>query len=218
MGLVVRRFVVGPLDTNAYLLADPETRHAVVIDPGAEGGRIARAAADEGWRIRHIWITHAHFDHIAGAGELAEALPTWPLVAMHPDDLWLWRMEGGAPLFGFHIDPGPEPTVYLQHGQSLHLGRTVVEVRHAPGHSPGHVMFYVPQEGLLFAGDVVFYEGIGRTDIPGGDLDALRRSIQDHVLTLPDTVRILPGHGPETTVGHERRFNPFIASWPEGDA
>ncbi|NPA26481.1 MAG: MBL fold metallo-hydrolase [Chloroflexi bacterium] len=214
MSLVVRRFVVGPLDTNAYLVADPVTRHAVVIDPGAEGAFLARRAADEGWHIRHIWITHAHFDHIGGAGELAEALPTWPLVAMHPDDIWLWRLEGGAPLFGFHIDPGPEPSVYLQHGQRLRLGQTVFEVRHAPGHSPGHVMFYVPDEHLLFAGDVIFYEGIGRTDIPGGDPEALQKSIATQVLSLPDSVRILPGHGPETTVGHERRYNPFLTFRP----
>ncbi len=204
-------FIVGPLETNAYVLADRATGTAVVVDPGAEGERIAAAAQARGWTIRHVWLTHAHFDHIGGLAALADALSTWPIVAMHPDDLWLWRLEGGAPLFGFRLDPGPEPTVFLQHGQRLRVGDTVFEVRHAPGHTPGHVMFYAPTENLLLAGDVIFREGIGRTDLPQGDYATLLRSIRDQVLTLPDDTRILPGHGPETTVGHERRFNPFVA-------
>ena len=209
--LTIVPLVVGPLETNAYLLADPASRVAVVVDPGAEGRRIAAEARRRGWRIRHVWLTHAHFDHIAGLAELAEALPTWPLVALHPDDLWLWRLEGGAPLFGLRLDPGPEPTVHLRHGQRLRVGAVEFEVRHAPGHTPGHVMFYAPAVGVLLAGDVIFRESIGRTDLPQGDHDALLRSIRTQVLTLPDETRILPGHGPATTVGHERRFNPFMA-------
>ncbi|NPA31410.1 MAG: MBL fold metallo-hydrolase [Chloroflexi bacterium] len=211
MPLDLVHLVVGPLETNAYLLADRATGTAVVVDPGAEGERIAAAAQARGWTIRHVWLTHAHFDHIGGLAALADALPAWPLVAMHPDDLWLWRLEGGAPLFGFRLDPGPEPSVFLQHGQRLRVGDTEFEVRHAPGHTPGHVMFYAPTENLLLAGDVIFREGIGRTDLPQGDYETLLRSIRDQVLTLPDETRVLPGHGPATTVGHERRYNPFVA-------
>ncbi len=211
MPLDLAHLVVGPLETNAYLLADRATGTAVVVDPGAEGERIAAAAQARGWTIRHVWLTHAHFDHIGGLAALADALPAWPLVAMHPDDLWLWRLEGGAPLFGFRLDPGPEPSVFLQHGQRLRVGDTEFEVRHAPGHTPGHVMFYAPTENLLLAGDVIFREGIGRTDLPQGDYETLLRSIRDQVLTLPDETRVLPGHGPATTVGHERRYNPFVA-------
>jgi len=213
MPVDIVRLVVGPLETNAYLIADPLTRTAVVLDPGAEGERIAAEAQRRGWNIRHVWLTHAHFDHIGGLAALADALPTWPLVAMHPADLWLWRLEGGAPLFGFHLDPGPEPSVFLQPGQRLRVGATEFQVRHAPGHTPGHVMFYAPAERLLLAGDVIFRESIGRTDLPQGDLDTLLRSIHEHVLPLPDETRILPGHGPETTVGHERRFNPFLTDF-----
>ncbi len=211
MPLDLVRLVVGPLETNTYLLADRASGIAVVVDPGAEGERIAEVARQRGWTIRHVWLTHAHFDHIGGLAALAEALPTWPLVAMHPDDLWLWRLEGGARLFGFRLDPGPEPTVFLQHGQRLRVGEVEFQVRHAPGHTPGHVMFYAPRLRWLLAGDVIFREGIGRTDLPQGDFHTLLRSIHEQVLSLPDETRILPGHGPETTVGHERRFNPFLA-------
>ncbi len=210
MSLAVVRFVVGPLQTNAYLLADSASGLAAVVDPGAEGARLAAAARERGWKIRHVWLTHAHFDHIAGLAELAEALPVWPLVALHPADLWLWRLEGGAPLFGFRLDPGPEPNVYLEDGQRLYLGATAFQVLHAPGHTPGHVMFYAPAEGLLLAGDVIFRGSIGRTDLPQADQATLLNTLRTRILPLPPATRILPGHGPETTVGYERRHNPFL--------
>jgi hydroxyacylglutathione hydrolase len=109
------------------------------------------------------------------------------------------------------IDPGPEPTIDLQHGQVLRLGRYQLEVRHAPGHTAGHAMFYCAEAGVLFCGDVIFQEGIGRTDLPGGDLQTLLKSIHEQVLSLPDEVRLLSGHGEETSVGHERRYNPFLS-------
>jgi len=133
-------------------------------------------------------------------------------VALHPADHVLWRAEGGAPLFGFRIDPGPEPTVDLYQGQRLTLGETQIEVRHTPGHTPGHCIFLAPRDGLCFCGDLIFQGGIGRTDLPGGDLDQLVQSIRTQVFTLPDTTRLLSGHGPETTVGQEKRNNPFVGS------
>ncbi len=204
------RFVLGPVETNTYLIADPESGQAAVIDPAWDGERIADEAARRGWRIGHIWLTHAHFDHLGGAAGVADRVTPPPLVALHPQDGWLWRVEGGARWFGMRLDPGPEPTVDLRHGMQLHLGRLTLEVRHAPGHTPGHVMFYCPQAQVLFAGDVIFYEGIGRTDLPGGDHATLLESIRSQVFTLPPETRILPGHGPETTVGHERAHNPFV--------
>jgi glyoxylase-like metal-dependent hydrolase (beta-lactamase superfamily II) len=119
-------------------------------------------------------------------------------------------MQGGAPFFGMRIDPGPEPTIDLQHGMLLRLGSHELEVRHAPGHTAGHVMFYCAQQGVMFCGDVIFYSGIGRTDLPGGSYQTLLRSIQAQILTLPDETRLFSGHGPETTVGHEKRSNPFL--------
>ncbi len=208
--LTIVPLVLGPVQTNSYIIADPETGMAVVIDPAWDGKRILAEAQRRGWHIGAIWLTHAHFDHLGGAAELADGLEPSPQVAMHPDDHALWQMEGGAPLFGMHIDPGPEPTIDLTDGQVLYLGKTQIEVRYAPGHTRGHVIFYIPSEKVAFVGDVIFQGSIGRTDLPGGDYDTLIDSIQKKILTLPDDTRLLSGHGPETTVGVERQFNPFL--------
>lgn len=204
-------FVLGPVQTNSYLIADPQTKDAVVIDPAWDGQVIAAEAASRGWRVGSIWLTHAHFDHFAGSAGLADATDPPPPVALHPDDYVLWRALGGAPLFGMRIDPGPEPTVDLLHGMQLHLGGNLLEVRHAPGHTRGHVVFYCQAEKVAFCGDVIFEGNIGRTDLPGGDYNTLIRSIQAQILTLPDDTRLLSGHGEETTVGIERQDNPFLA-------
>ena len=209
--LEIITFVLGPVATNAYLLADPETREAAVIDPAWDGQIILKAARERGWRIAHLWYTHAHFDHFGGAAEVSEGCNPLPMVALHPKDYPLWRIKGGAPLFGIPLeDPGPEPTIDLHHGQILHLGSNRIEVRHTPGHTPGHVVFYCPEAGVLFSGDLIFQGSVGRTDLPGGDWDTLLRSIQEQVLPLPDETRILSGHGGETTIGDERRSNPFL--------
>ena len=209
--LSIVSFTLGPVVTNAYLVADPDTREAVVIDPADEGKRIVAEAEKRGWRIGNIWLTHAHFDHLAGAGGVADSVNPPPVVALHPEDYSLWRMQGGALFFGMRIDdPGPEPAIDLQHGQILKLGAHKFEVRHTPGHTRGHVVFYCAEEAVVFCGDVVFYGSIGRTDLPGGDYKTLIDSIGTQILTLPDETRLLNGHGPETTVGRERQYNPFL--------
>jgi len=210
MSLAVHTLTLGPVQTNTYLVADPHSGVCAVIDPAWEGERIVAAARSRGWRIAHIWLTHAHFDHIGGAGAVSDAYnPPLP-VALHPEDYPLWRHRGGAALFGLHIDPGPEPTIDLFHGQIVRLGELKFEVRHVPGHTRGHVLFYCPQAGAAFVGDVVFQGSIGRTDLPGGDYDTLLESIRTQVLSLPDETRLYPGHGPATTVGQERQGNPFL--------
>lgn len=208
--LVVQRFTVGPLETNAYLLADPEMGEAVIVDPGGEGRLLAQAARRASWRVKEVWITHAHFDHFAGLVDLLRHLPQRPSIALHPEDLPLWRMDGGAGLFGFAFPEPPDPDISLSHGQERSVGRYTFQVRHAPGHSPGHVVFYCPQAGLALCGDVIFYMGVGRTDLPLGDWSTLMQSIREQIFTLPDDTRLLPGHGPETAVGDEKRFNPFV--------
>jgi len=208
--LSIRSFVLGPVQTNAYLVADPDARLAAAIDPAWDGQVILEEAAQQGWRIGSIWLTHAHFDHFGGAGALADGSSPMPTVALHPQDYPLWRAQGGAPLFGLRIDPGPEPTVDLYHGQVMHLGRYEFEVRHTPGHTPGHVLFYCASATVAFCGDVIFQGSIGRTDLPGGDYDTLLHSICTQVLTLPDETRLLCGHGPETTPAMERLYNPFL--------
>jgi hydroxyacylglutathione hydrolase len=209
--LSIVMLTLGPVQTNAYLVADDATKAAAVIDPAAEGQLILDEAARRGWRIMNIWLTHAHFDHLAGAGAVADGTSPPPPVALHPDDYWLWRNEGGAPFFGLRIDPGPEPTIDLEHGQVLRLGELELEVRHTPGHTPGHVVFYCASERVVFCGDLIFQGSIGRTDLPGGNYQTLMESIQTHILPLPDDTRLLSGHGPETTLGRERLTNPFLA-------
>jgi len=203
-------FTVGPVSTNAYLVADPDTKEAAVIDPAWDGHVILKAAQDRGWRIGHLWYTHAHFDHIGGAAAIADSLDPLPLVALHPDDHVLWRAGGGGSVFGFNIDPGPEPTIDLHHGQILKLGSNEFEVRHTPGHTKGLCAFYVANEKACFCGDLIFNRSVGRTDLPGGDWTTLENSIRMQIFTLPDETRLLSGHGLETTVGDEKKFNPFV--------
>ncbi len=209
--LDILSFVLGPVMTNAYLVADSQSGEAVVIDPAWDGETILESAARKGWHITGIWLTHAHFDHIGGAAAVADGSHPPPVVALHPDDYPLWRAQGGARWFGMQIDPGPEPTFDLKHGQILHIGENSLEVRHTPGHTPGHVVFYSAAEGIVFCGDLIFQGSIGRTDLPGGSYETLIASIRQHILTLPEETRLLSGHGPETSVAEEKRNNPFLS-------
>ena len=208
--LSIVSLTLGPVLTNTYIIADGDTGEAVVIDPADEGERIFSEAEKRGWRIVSIWLTHAHFDHMGGAAKLADTCKPVPTVALHAEDMPLWRIQGGAAFFGMKIEPGPEPTIELTNGQDLYLGENKFQVLHAPGHTPGHVMFYNAAEAVLFCGDVIFQGSIGRTDLPGGDFNTLINSILSQVMSLPDETVILCGHGPQSTVGQERKLNPFI--------
>jgi len=209
--LEIITFTLGPASTNAYLVADPETKEAVVIDPSWDGHIILGEAQKRGWRIGHLWYTHAHFDHIGGAAAIADAMNTLPHVALHPDDHVLWRQGGGGAVFGLDIDPGPEPTIDLVHGMKMKLGSNEFEVRFTPGHTRGHCVLYMAKENICFCGDLIFNESVGRTDLPGGDFDTLEKSIREQIYTMPDGTILLSGHGPQTTVGHEKLYNPFVS-------
>lgn len=208
--LEIISFTLGPAVTNAYLIADPDTKEAAVIDPAWDGHIILKAAQDRNWRIGHLWYTHAHFDHIGGAAAIADALNPLPHVALHPEDHVLWRAGGGGAAFGLNIDPGPEPTIDLVHGMTLKLGSNEFEARFTPGHTRGHCVLYVKKENICFCGDLIFKESVGRTDLPGGDFPTLEKSIREQIFVMPNETRLLSGHGPETTVGHEKQFNPFV--------
>ncbi len=210
MTLEIVSFTLGPTQTNAYLLADPRSGDAAVIDPAWDGQCILHAAQRRGWRIAHLWYTHAHFDHIGGAAAIADALNPLPLVALHPDDHVLWRAGGGGASFGFDIDPGPEPTIDFTDGMILRLGSASLEVRYTPGHTRGHCALYCAEEHVCFCGDLIFAGSVGRTDLPGGNQATLFDSIRTQIFSLPDETRLLPGHGPQTTVGEEKRYNPFV--------
>lgn len=207
--LEIVAFELGPAMTNAYLVAERGSQSAVVIDPAWDGAQIVRAADQRGWRISQIWLTHAHFDHFGGAGGVSDAQEVPVPVAMHAGDQPLWRIGGGAQAFGISgFDPGPEPTVDLADGMQLRLGTHVFEVKHTPGHTPGHVVFRT--QDAVFCGDLIFRGSVGRTDFPGGSMATLLQSIQEAILPLPDPTQLFPGHGPPTTVGQERQTNPFL--------
>ncbi len=203
-------FVLGMVQTNTYLLADDANKEAIVIDPADDGAAIVKTALERQWKIQAIWITHAHFDHIGGVATLIKALEYSIPIGLHPDDIPLWKMQGGAGLFGLELEIGLEPDLLFYSRQVLKLGNNFIEVRHTPGHTPGHVVFYNSQEGVCFCGDVIFQGSIGRTDLLGGDHQQLLSSIQENIMTLPDSTRLLPGHGPETTVLRERAENLFL--------
>jgi glyoxylase-like metal-dependent hydrolase (beta-lactamase superfamily II) len=216
--LHISTFVLGPLQNNVYLLEELETRRAVIVDPAYDSRRLLPILKEKHLDLQAIWLTHAHFDHFAG---IAELIPQHPAaesphripIGLHPADLPVWQSRGGADSFGFFIPPLPTPDLDFFDGQKLTIGPAVVEVRHVPGHSPGHVVFYLPDNKAVVCGDVVFRGSIGRTDLPGGDFQTLLNHIRSQVLSLPDVTRLLPGHGPATTIGAERMQNPFLSTW-----
>lgn len=210
--LSVLAWELGPFAERTVVLADPASRVALVVDPGFAAGEVVAAIRREGLVPTAIVLTHAHLDHAAGAGVLKQAFPGASLL-LHPDDLPLLEGLGEqARVFGL---PEPEPVrpdALLADGQVLAVGEFELEVRHCPGHSPGHVvlLWHDLERPLAVVGDVLFANGVGRTDLWGGSWEDLERSIRTVLYTLPDHTRVVPGHGPETTIGEEKASNPFV--------
>ena len=206
--------VVGPLQCNCSILGDEETREAIVIDPGDEVERVLAVLEKHNLKARYIVNTHAHFDHVGNCRELKEA--TGAEISLHKADLpiyetaprqaALFAMYGVRPIRMTAVDQ------FLRDADGLQVGKIAAQAIHTPGHTPGSLSLHVPGSArdLLFAGDTLFNGSIGRTDLPGGDFDQLLKSIKDRLLTLDDETEIWPGHGPKTTIGRERRTNPFL--------
>lgn len=206
----VRTFTGGGFGENAYLLVCGSNGLAAIVDPGADAPRIAEAIAHEELDLVAILLTHAHIDHVEGVSEIRSAVPDVP-IWLHPEALPMYRaMPHQAAMFGMQLGELPEPTDELPHGLRFDLGPCALDVRFTPGHAPGHVMLVSDDESLALVGDLVFQGSIGRTDLPGGDMKTLMRSIREQLLTLPDHTKLYPGHGPPTTVGRERFSNPFL--------
>lgn len=196
---------------NCSLIWCDRTLEAAVVDPGGEIDRIVAAAERHGVRITKILLTHAHIDHAGGTAELARRLDV-PIIGPHPgDQFWIDGLPQQSRMFGVAAAESFAPTRWLADGDSVELGELRLAVRHTPGHTPGHVVFFEPQSKRAFVGDVLFAGSIGRTDFPGGDYDTLIASITGRLWPLGDDTVFIPGHGPESTFGRERRSNPFVS-------
>lgn len=205
---VVRGFGGGPFGQNGYLVSCARTNKGILVDPGASVGEMLKAAREGATEIEAIVLTHAHIDHIDGVAEAKRE--TGAPVYLHPGDEPLYRQAlAQAQWFGVDMEPPPPIDEYLREGTPVRFGECELEVRHTPGHAPGHVVLV--GDGVALVGDCVFNGSIGRTDLPGGDFQTLMKSIRTHILSLPDETVLYSGHGPETTVGHERVSNPFLA-------
>jgi hydroxyacylglutathione hydrolase len=207
MPLIHRHFTLGPFETNSYLLYDEATREAAVMDVGFDPDVMRQAVERERLKVRWLLATHAHYDHVAAMAAMEDAfgLP----VHLHPEDRPLLDALGSqATLFGLPPAAAPRRLEPLAEGMHIPLGGEALEVLHTPGHSPGSVTFHAGDR--LWVGDLLFAGSIGRTDFPGGDFALLARSVREKLFPLGDAVRVLPGHGPETTLGIERLTNPFV--------
>lgn len=206
----VQAFTGGVASENSWLVVDASGRDAVIIDPGAAAPQLLSALRQSGAAPRAIVLTHAHFDHVEGIRDVRAAFPDLE-IWLHPADRPLYdAVPQQGVWFGLELDALPEPDRDLEPGRPLAFGTLEFEVRFTPGHAPGHVTLVLPRAGLALVGDVIFEGSVGRTDLPGGDARTLMDSIQREILTLPDSTRLLPGHGPETTVGAERATNPYV--------
>lgn len=202
----------GAFVENCYLVADRASGDAVLIDPGEEADRFLARLRTEGWTLRAIWLTHAHLDHVAGVAGVRDAVPGVP-VWLHPADRRLYdRAPDQARAFGLTLHPQPTPDHEFVEGVPARIGPFAFDVLHTPGHSPGSVC--LAGHGMAFVGDVLFAGSVGRTDLPGGDAAALLASIHRKLFALPDPTVIYAGHGPATTIGEEKRTNPFARLVP----
>jgi hydroxyacylglutathione hydrolase len=207
--MILEMFTVGPFQENCYVIGDEATGEGALIDPGDEAARIALAVEQTGLEIGKIIITHAHVDHVGAVAALVDeyACP----VLMHAEaEPALQQLPTQAMMMGLRFGKVPTVDEHIEDKEVLEVGGMKLESLYTPGHAPGHLAFYVENEGLVFAGDALFAGSVGRTDLPGGSMEVLMRSINERLLTLPDETRVLPGHGPETTIGAERAANPFL--------
>jgi hydroxyacylglutathione hydrolase len=204
--VIVRTLTVGPLEENAYLIVDETTRRAVLIDPGDEAERLLDAVRDDRAELEAIWLTHAHMDHVGGIAGVVQQTPV--PIYVHPNERPIYDSAAQHGLFfGLRVEQPPPPDRNLADGDTLHVGTLAFSVIHVPGHAPGHVAIH--GNGVAFVGDCLFAGSVGRTDLPLADGAQLERSLE-RICGLPDDTIVYPGHGPATSIGREKRTNPFL--------
>ena len=203
--MIIQKFVVGPLENNCFIISDEKSKETLVVDPGDEPDRLLDFIDENHLKVKYIVCTHAHFDHIGAVIDIKEAQRS--KIVIHKDELFLYQnVNKQAAMWGFSAGPLPEPDMFVSDGDFLELGSLRFEVFHTPGHSPGGICLY--GEGILVTGDTLFAGSVGRTDLYGGDLAQLKKSFK-RLISLPVEVRVLPGHGPETTIKKEKIDNFF---------
>ncbi len=204
--MVIKKLAVGPLESNCFVIVDENTKEVLVIDPGDEPDRILDLISENNFSVKYIVCTHAHFDHVGAVPDLKKE--TGAKIVIHRDEIEIYKntREQAALLWGYELDPLPEPDMLASEGDKLEIGDLIFEIMHTPGHSPGGICLY--GEGILITGDTLFAGSVGRTDFYGGNLEKLKNSFK-RLMSLSDEVRVLPGHGPESTIGKEKTDNFF---------
>lgn len=204
--MLIKSLVVGPLEVNCFLVGDEKTREIMIIDPGDEPDRILDVVKENNLKVKYIVCTHAHFDHVGAVTDIKNE--TGAKVIIHIDELEIYNnAKDLAAFWGYKLDPLPNPDMFVKEGDQLELGHLKFEVFHTPGHSPGEICLY--SEGVVLTGDTVFAGSVGRTDLPGGNLQELKKSFS-RIISLPPETQILPGHGEWSTVKAEKEMNFFI--------
>ncbi|GFO60458.1 MBL fold metallo-hydrolase [Geomonas silvestris] len=207
--MLLETIVVGPLGVNCLILGDKQSKEGVVVDPGADSDMVLAAVNRLGLKIKYLINTHGHFDHVGGNRQVKEA--TGAEFLIHQSDLRLLEMAArSAQNYGLVVENSPLPDRYLTDGMQLSYGKRTIEVLHTPGHTQGGCCLLLRNEGVVITGDTLFADSVGRTDLPGGSHEQLIRSINEKLMPLDDTTVVWPGHGPSSTIGQERRYNPYL--------
>jgi hydroxyacylglutathione hydrolase len=207
--MILEMLTVGPFQENCYVIGDEETGTGAIVDPGDEATHIALAVEQTNLEISQILITHAHIDHIGAVAALVDEY-SCPVLMHAEAEPMLEQLPTQAMMMGLRFGKVPTVDHHIEDGEVLEVGGLNLRSLYTPGHAPGHLAFYVESEGVVFAGDALFAGSVGRTDLFGGSMEVLMRSINERLLTLPDETKVYPGHGPATTIGDEQTHNPFL--------
>lgn len=207
--MIFETIVVGHLAVNCFILGCETTREAVIVDPGADAQRVLDAVKKLDLKVRYVINTHGHFDHVGGNSKVVAATGA-PLLVHEADIPFLSRASDVAVMYGLQAENSPAPAEFLKEGMTISFGTCSLKVLHTPGHTPGGCCLYLESEGKVITGDTLFADSVGRTDFPGSSHEALITGIREKLLVLPDETTVYPGHGPATTIGHERRHNEYL--------